>query len=203
MGHGTHHRDRSRTGASTAGHGRRLCGSRQPSTVHRCFRRQSRLGWGRVRTSGAKRDRAPGVGSGRLAEAASQIGFHWACAASKSPQRTNFLRQPFTGLAGAPLTQPRRLKTMCFRVIALFTLPFAGSIPVLREWHARARRHRAEQGPRPARRVPVRIESLQRYPPVRVRLRRGSWPRSRPSKKRRSRALQRTPFGLLNRSPEC
>ena len=46
------------------------------------------------------------VGSGRLAEAASQIGFHWACAASKSPQRTNFLRQPFTGLAGAPLTQP-------------------------------------------------------------------------------------------------
>ena len=34
MGHGTHHRDRSRTGASTAGHGRRLCGSRQPSAVH-------------------------------------------------------------------------------------------------------------------------------------------------------------------------
>ena len=46
MGHGTHHRDRSRTGASTAGHGRRLCGSRQPRTVHRRFRRQSRLGWG-------------------------------------------------------------------------------------------------------------------------------------------------------------
>ena len=69
MGHGTHHRDRSRTGASTAGHGRRLCGSRQPSAVHRRFRRQSRLGWGRVRTSGAERDRAPGVRSLRLAEA--------------------------------------------------------------------------------------------------------------------------------------
>ena len=45
MGQGTHHRDRSRTGASAAGHGRRLCGSRQPSAVHRRFRRQSRLGW--------------------------------------------------------------------------------------------------------------------------------------------------------------
>ena len=69
MGHGTHHRDRSRTGASTAGHGRRLGGSRQPSAVHRRFRRQSRLGWGRVRTRGAERDRAPGVRSLRLAEA--------------------------------------------------------------------------------------------------------------------------------------
>ena len=69
MGHGTHHRDRSRTGASTAGYGRRLGGSRQPSAVRRRFRRQSRLGWGRVRTSGAERYRAPGVRSRRLAEA--------------------------------------------------------------------------------------------------------------------------------------
>ena len=70
MGHGTHHRDRSRTGASTAGHGRRLmwvpttqCGSSTLSSTVSTW-----LGPGSNERS-RKRHRAPGVRSLRLAEA--------------------------------------------------------------------------------------------------------------------------------------